>query len=425
MAQRRLPPGVTRRQNPDGSTSYEIRWRQGGGRSGRRLSHTFDRQQAAIDALARIRASGNVCHCARHAPPGTEPTKHYGAPPAAGPPSGPPLQTLGEYATAHIDALTGVGPGYRARFHREIARHFVPFLEQPLDAITDHAVKKWIRGLEEGSHPWTVRRVPGTRNEYVPRPLSPTTIRRLLVQAGSIMAAAQAEGLAARNAFRGHRVGRRDRDRRKDMRLLTHEEWSVLQAALPAGTWRDLCTVLVGTGLRWGEVTALTVGAVDPLSTPPRLHVAQAWQDDGEGGFRLGTPKSVESRRTVTFTGAVLDALIPHLSGKRDEELVFTTPTGRPVRHSNFYHRVWRPALSRAAALVWAQPLVKSPRIHDLRHTHVGWLIAAGRPAAAIQARLGHDSYQTTMNIYGWLMPQVDLDDLAALDAAMPTGARG
>src|SRR5688500_684845 len=120
----RKKPGVTARQNPDGTWSYEIRWRQGGGRSGRRLSHTFDRQQAAVDALARIRASGHVCHCAKHAPPGTEPTKHYGAPAAPRPVSGATLQTFGEYAAAHIDGLTGVGPGYRARFRREIRRHF-------------------------------------------------------------------------------------------------------------------------------------------------------------------------------------------------------------------------------------------------------------------------------------------------------------
>jgi len=34
--------------------------------------------------------------------------------------------------------------------------------------------------------------------------------------------------------------------------------------------------------------------------------------------------------------------------------------------------------------------LGKDPRIHDLRHTHASWLIAAGRPLPSIQQRLGH-----------------------------------
>lgn len=276
-------------------------------------------------------------------------------------------------------------------------------------------MRGWIRGLEDGAHPWLLRRVPGTV-EYVPAPLSPTTIRRLLVQAGSVMAAAQAAGLASTNPFRGHRVGRRDRDQHTGMVVLTPAEWALLRGCLPEGWPRALGTLLVGTGLRFGEATALAVGAVDPLTVPPRLHVARAWQSDGASGYQLGTPKSRRSRRTVTFPGSVLDAVLPLVSGKRDDELVFTTGRGAPVRHSNFYHRVWCPALDRAQAL----GLGRRPRIHDLRHTHVSWLIAEGRPAAAISRRLGHESITTTIDRYGHLMPEVDLDDLAVLERAMP-----
>jgi integrase len=44
-------------------------------------------------------------------------------------------------------------------------------------------------------------------------------------------------------------------------------------------------------------------------------------------------------------------------------------------------------------------------RFHDLRHTHVGLLIAAGVHPKASQARLGHASITTTLNTYGHLMP--------------------
>jgi hypothetical protein len=86
-------------------------------------------------------------------------------------------------------------------------------------------------------------------------------------------------------------------------------------------------------------------GHVDPFANPPVLHVARAWQDNGVGGYQLGTPKSRRSRRTVDFSGAVLEALLPHLATAT--EFVFTTERGRPLRHSNFYHRVWLPALDR------------------------------------------------------------------------------
>jgi integrase len=123
----------------------------------------------------------------------------------------------------------------------------------------------------------------------------------------------------------------------------------------------------------------------------------------------------------VTFSSAVLDALLPHIAGRQDDEFVFTVPGGQPVRHSNWYNRVWLPTLDRANAL----GMKKRPRIHDLRHSHVSWLIAAGRPVPAISRRLGHESITTTIDRYGHMLPDVDDDTIAALELAMPTRPSG
>jgi hypothetical protein len=44
-------------------------------------------------------------------------------------------------------------------------------------------------------------------------------------------------------------------------------------------------------------------------------------------------------------------------------------------------------------------------RFHDLRQTHVPWLIAGGAPLPHIQARLGHEAITTTIDTYGHLLP--------------------
>ena len=56
-------------------------------------------------------------------------------------------------------------------------------------------------------------------------------------------------------------------------------------------------------------------------------------------------------------------------------------------------------------------------RIHDLRHTHAGWLIAAGEHPKSIQTRLGHSSIQVTIDRYGHLMDGLDHQTAARLDA--------
>ena len=48
---------------------------------------------------------------------------------------------------------------------------------------------------------------------------------------------------------------------------------------------------------------------------------------------------------------------------------------------------------------------VKKIRIHDLRHSHIALLIEKGMQPLVIAQRVGHDSVNTTMNIYGHLYP--------------------
>ena len=56
-------------------------------------------------------------------------------------------------------------------------------------------------------------------------------------------------------------------------------------------------------------------------------------------------------------------------------------------------------------------------RIHDLKHTHASWLIAAGEHPKTIQTRLGHSSIQVTMDRYGHLMEGLDDRTADRLDA--------
>jgi len=61
-----------------------------------------------------------------------------------------------------------------------------------------------------------------------------------------------------------------------------------------------------------------------------------------------------------------------------------------------------------------APRLTKRPRVHDLRHTHASWMLAAGTDLFVLQRRLGHESITTT-EAYAHLMPD---QQNAAADAA-------
>ena len=84
-------------------------------------------------------------------------------------------------------------------------------------------------------------------------------------------------------------------------------------------------------------------------------------------------------------------------------------PRGRPAIREPwlspqwFGEAVWRPAVARAG-FEWLH-------VHDLRHAHATWLLAAGVPVRSVQKRLGHKNLATTEIYLGEL---VDVEDVAS-----------
>lgn len=98
----------------------------------------------------------------------------------------------------------------------------------------------------------------------------------------------------------------------------------------------------------------------------------------------------------------MVDLLVPLVASRPGDELLFTTPKGERIIHKLYWHHYWVPAVKAAQA----HGLKKSPRIHDLRHTHASWLIQDGVSLFTISRRLGHASTRTTEQVYGHLMPE-------------------
>jgi integrase len=94
--------------------------------------------------------------------------------------------------------------------------------------------------------------------------------------------------------------------------------------------------------------------------------------------------------------------------------LIFTTPTGTPVRISNWRHKVWRPAADELGFPSWATPYV-------LRHSAASLMAQRGVPVSAAAASLGHDPaifLRTYAHLYpGDLRSVADPMDLARMDA--------
>lgn len=106
--------------------------------------------------------------------------------------------------------------------------------------------------------------------------------------------------------------------------------------------------VLLGTfgSLRWGELAALSSRHID--LDAGMVRVEHSLTELPGGGYAFGPPKSDAGQRVVPIPDVIVPELRWHLScfaGQGDDGLVFTSPTGTPLRHGNFRRRDWLRAI--------------------------------------------------------------------------------
>ncbi|MFC6017754.1 tyrosine-type recombinase/integrase [Plantactinospora solaniradicis] len=296
--------------------------------------------------------------------------------------------SLGEWTVEWWDARkSGLAPNTQRSEWSRIKTHIIPELgDASLVSITPLAVQQFVSRLGKRRSAKTVHNVHGVLH--------------------TIMAGAVAERLVRVNPCAGTRL---PRGTAQEMKFLTEPEAQRLVLAVPEH-YRPLVVTALGTGLRWAELAGLRVGRVDVLAATLRVEETMS-ELAGAAELVFGPPKSARSRRTVSLPSEVQQALIGLTANRKPDELVFRTTTGQPMRVRNF-RRVWLAAVARAG--------VEGLRFHDLRHTHVAWLISGKATLTAIQHRLGHASITVTSDRYGHLLPAVDAQIVDVLNEALP-----
>lgn len=167
--------------------------------------------------------------------------------------------------------------------------------------------------------------------------------------------------------------------------------------------WRELQPLLVAySGLRWGEMAALTADRVDPAR---RRITVDRQVIETRHALALAPPKNRRRRTTMyparTPGGADLAALVTRrLAEVGPGELLFPSPKGCWPRRSNYRRNTFEPA---AIAAGW--PRRPDGRwawtFHSLRHVFATWALA--QPGARIEdvSRLmGHSTVRVTQDLY-------------------------
>jgi integrase len=284
--------------------------------------------------------------------------------------------TAGEFLDKWLDIVSPrLRPATLATHETIIRVHIKPALENlRLSQITPaHLQTLYSQKLKDGLSRRTVK--------YIH-----TIIHQMLDQALKW-------GLVARNVSEAVDAPTPDK---KQVEPLTRDEVKRLLEVLKGDRLYAFYVVALATGLRRGELLALTWDNVDLDNDV--VYVRKTLQSIRGQGLVIGEPKSEKSRRPVVLPDFAHAVLTDHKAKQKvQSRFVFCTSKGTPFGPRNIM-RHFKKMLKKAE-------LPNTIRIHDLRHTFVSFMLSQNVPPKDVQVIAGHASFSTTMDIYGHLMP--------------------
>lgn len=304
-----------------------------------------------------------------------------------------------EVANGHIDRLINVREYTIKRYRGHIKNHFGALRNLPVDQITEDDMIHWIKAMvKKGCSPKTVSNVHG----FVYACMNSAVRRRLRPD----------------NPCNGRLLPKDDATEDKAM-FLTMDQINLIIAK--ADKWHQpMWHLLIGSGLRIGEATALTRTDFQLDAVTPSVRIMKSYQEVEEG-WAIGAPKTKKARRTVALAPSTVAAIRGHVE---------STPPGLPVftisPDTDVYpqHRQWLDYWYAATKAANADEenvlgLAKRPRIHDIRHSHASMMIAGGMNLYELANRLGHESIITTTKTYGHLVPDAHFRAAAMVETAL------
>lgn len=203
----------------------------------------------------------------------------------------------------------------------------------------------------------------------------------------------------AKKAAKGYSTKKKYLEKNEIQNFLTGVKSSGRRNAYP------IALMMLSTGLRVGEVLALTWNDIDLEKGVIEVNKTLFEKPADEGGFEFVPPKTEDSNRIVTFNEELIKELKKMkvqynkeiLIGLREPKsqwrnLVFTGRSQQPLRAvtiASIFNKIYK-----------AYDIKDVSGTHILRHTHITMLVEAGVDLPVIMERVGHSNINITLDIY-------------------------
>jgi len=271
-----------------------------------------------------------------------------------------------DYATTWIAERPGLRPKTLQLYRYLLRTHLQDeFGSRTIASITEADVRRWRADLLAGG-------------------VSPVTAAKAYRLLKGILATAVEDGMIPRNPCR---IKGASVEKSPERPVLTVAQVYALADAV-GQRYRALILLACFCGLRWGELAGLQRGDIDPRRKT--VHVARQLCEVA-GRLFFAPPKSDAGKRLVAIPSMILPDLLSHLNAftaPGADALLFTSPTGKLLRHPNFRRTVWLPALAASGLDV---------HFHDLRHAGNQLVADEGANLRELMDRMGHSTSRAAL----------------------------
>ena len=192
-------------------------------------------------------------------------------------------------------------------------------------------------------------------------------------------------------------AGSMGKRKRTKITFWTKEEYFKFIALVDDITKYTMFQTLYYTGMRIGELLALTYNDIDLDNGIIRINKTVNFKG---GKVNVTSPKTPKSNREITIPQLLINDLnnyIRRIYDYKNTDRVF------PYTKAILYNELKTKS---------EQADLKKIRVHDFRHSHASLLIDMGINPLLISERLGHEKVETTLNTYSHLYPS-RADELA------------
>lgn len=236
-------------------------------------------------------------------------------------------------------------------------------------------------------------------------------------------------GYIIKDFSRMYSVPKKSETNDKKVKPFTLEEQKKFLKAIEGHRYEVLFLVALYTGLREGEILALTWNDIDFIKNTVTVNktISRVVNVTKEGRskeyVKVGTPKTAKGNRIVPLPGFLVKRLKQYKLFKKEESLkigiqfkennnLFTTSTGGIIAAPNLQ-------------ITFKEILLKTGlehrKFHDLRHTYATRLFELGESAKTVQELLGHSSISMTLDIYTHVLKETKETAVKKLDELSKT----